>query len=471
MSTPGQPGHLSPEVLASTIAAVIERQLSGYLATVRSNVESVREASSAAITSLQHDVARQLQEFAGRLEAQQRASEAFQKSVQAAIGVRLEELDREQQARLAELERMLRGYTTDTADPAEVAALRTHLDTQIDLVQGRLDDLHKAARRFDEQAAAMVQHVNDTTNALTQRMDDGNQALASAVEERLVIVRNALDTVAPAVKRQLDDHSGQIASQLEVAASNLNDRVLQAEGRINERQGAKLLELQAQMSRMNDQVEGAINEMTLTVGRLHVRVTDLDAMVTAMDSRIASVDHGGIDDLKQQLSSAVGEAMLVRIELDRAMADTAARLDAVTVRMAEIEGLLANETDVNAEVQLERLEELERAIAELDPEQLATRTASAPRGLAAPVIPDIDPLPGAGSVDRWTSSTDDLGHLARGEEPTVPRAPALPTLATPDGASGAVPRLPIPTLRSAHDASDEVERPEPGLPARPPAED
>ena len=42
--------------------------------------------------------------------------------------------------------------------------------------------------------------------------------------------------------------------------------------------------------------------------------------------------------------------------------------------MAEIEALLADEMDVSASVQLERLEELERALIALDPDQFVRKT-------------------------------------------------------------------------------------------------
>ena len=75
-----------------------------------------------------------------------------------------------------------------------------------------------------------------------------------------------------------------------------------------------------------------------------------------------------INAVKEQLSSAVGEAMLVRIEVDRFMAAQDEKFDATALRMSEIEAQLADSMDVGEAVQLERLEEIERALLELDPE-------------------------------------------------------------------------------------------------------
>lgn len=73
------------------------------------------------------------------------------------------------------------------------------------------------------------------------------------------------------------------------------------------------------------------------------------------------------------MSAAIGEAMLVRIELDRVQATMDEKLDRTAVRLGEIEGLLTDEMDVGAAVQLERLDELERAVMLLDPDQFVRK--------------------------------------------------------------------------------------------------
>jgi hypothetical protein len=89
------------------------------------------------------------------------------------------------------------------------------------------------------------------------------------------------------------------------------------------------------------------------------------------------------------MSRAVGEAMLVRIEVDRVVISTDEKLDKQAVRLAEIEGLLTDQMDVGAAVQLERLDELERAVAMLDPAKFGISagpiTGSVPR-VALPIL-------------------------------------------------------------------------------------
>jgi hypothetical protein len=117
-----------------------------------------------------------------------------------------------------------------------------------------------------------------------------------------------------------------------------------------------------------------------------------DDRLAALTEQVGKVDEKAIQEVRDQLSAAVGEAMLVRIEIDRLAANTDEKIDKATLRMAEIEAQLADEMDLSAAVQLERLEELERAIIELNPDQFVRKS---------------DPQagsPGAGSAPRVAES-------------------------------------------------------------------
>jgi hypothetical protein len=117
----------------------------------------------------------------------------------------------------------------------------------------------------------------------------------------------------------------------------------------------------------------------------------------ALAADVAKVDEEAINAVKEQLSSAVGEAMLVRIEVDRFIAAQEEKFDATALRMSEIEAQLADTMDVSEAIQLERLEEIERALLELDPNQFVRKVDSKPGG-GFPSPTTNPPLP-AGSVD------------------------------------------------------------------------
>jgi hypothetical protein len=116
------------------------------------------------------------------------------------------------------------------------------------------------------------------------------------------------------------------------------------------------------------------------MGALSKRIVDLEAMLLEAGDRmdgmaidIAKVDEEAINAVKEQLSSAVGEAMLVRIEVDRFVAAQEEKFDSTALRMSEIEAQLADTMDVSEAVQLERLEEIERALIELNPNQFVRK--------------------------------------------------------------------------------------------------
>ena len=79
------------------------------------------------------------------------------------------------------------------------------------------------------------------------------------------------------------------------------------------------------------------------------------------------------------------------------VAATDDKVDKATLRMAEIESLLADEMDVSATVQLERLDELERSLAELDPAQFVRRSevGGGPAPAPAPFVPAAASAPAA----------------------------------------------------------------------------
>jgi hypothetical protein len=235
-------------------------------------------------------------------------------------------------------------------------------------------------------------------------MDDGDEALSKAVDQRLGDVRGLVDQAGADVARQLAEH-GQILSQrVDTIDMKMVDRAMAMEERINENNGTKIANLEANIGRVGSAFDEAM-------GALSKRIVDLEAMVLESGDRIEGlaadmtrVDEEAINAVKEQLSSAVGEAMLVRIEVDRFMASQDEKFDSTALRMAEIEAQLADSMDVGEAVQLERLEEIERALLELDPDQFV-RKVERTAGGGSP-SPSINPtLPASGA---YTSSEANL---------------------------------------------------------------
>lgn len=380
------------EVLAATIAAVVERQLTQYMNTVTQQAEATRQAHERAIEQMRTEFSGQLAAVTQRVDAGQQSTEAYQKALQTALEERLADFSQHQQRRIAEVENRIieipLGIGTGDGsgiDPVELANLRDQMDQQSAAAHARIDELHKATRRFDEQASALVQHVNDTTIALAQRMDEGNQALANAVEERLAFVRSTLEAVGPEVQRQLTEHSTMMVQRIDHTEHKVTDRMLEMENRINETNGTKLAHLEATVGRIGSGFDDAMGALSQRMLELENTLLAHQDHLNRLTDEIGKVDERAINEVKEQLSAAIGEAMLVRIEIDRLAANTDEKLDKATLRMAEIEGMMSDEMDVNAAVQLERLEELERAVIELNPDQFVRKSDPGAGGPSMPL--------------------------------------------------------------------------------------
>lgn len=424
--TPAQstsPPVMSPsstEILAATIAGAVERQLTQYVSAMAQQVDATRQAVETHRTELRAEFQQQIEAVVAQFAASQATSGAQQKELTSTLEQRLAEFSQHQQTRLNEVENRIL-ETSGGVDTSELATLREHIDSQSAGAHARIDDLHKATRRFDEQASAMVQHVNDTTVALTQRMDQGNQALATAVEERLGFVRTTLESVGPEVQRQLAEQTATMLQRVDFTEHKVTDRMLAMEERVNEQNGTKIAQLDATIGRVGAGFDDAMAALSQRMLDLENKLFTTNDQLDALIEQVSSVDGKAMTEMREQLSAAVGEAMLVRIEVDRVVASTEDKIGKNSLRMAEIEALLTDEMDVSASVQLERLEELERALIALDPDQFVRKTdpnaGSQPARPAAASTPALEPVAALPS----TSLTPTLPHSS----PTNSTEPSL----------------------------------------------
>jgi hypothetical protein len=382
------------EVLAATIAAVVEKQLA---------------AQSAAVNR--------------QLAAQREAADQYQRALQHALEERLRELGQHQARQIAELDARVTKLTDlGNAGAASTAFDTDYVDHQIAVLTGRLDEAMSIVRRFDEQAGALVQHVNETTAGLSKRMDEGDQALAHAVEQRLVAFNTAFEQIGPDVQRQLGDHTLAFQSKLDAADSRGTDRMLALEERIKDEQGTKIANVEATVGRIGAGFDDAMVAISQRVLDMENKLHDANDRIGMLADQISRVDESAINEVREQISSAVGEAMLVRIELDRVISSTDEKLDKAALRMSDIEAKLEEESDVSAAVQLERLDELERAIVLLDPSKFVRRTDT---GAVQQIAPGM-PRPGSGERSTPPTAPPPAGPISQELQAIVNNSPAQP---------------------------------------------
>jgi hypothetical protein len=409
---PSRPAAATPsstEILAATIAGAVERQLTQYISTMSQQVEATRESAEAARLEMRAEFAQQLESLTARVDANQQANDRYQAALQAALEERLAEFANHQHQTLTTINNKLASLPSlvQAELPAQFAVvsngLREYLEHKTAAVETQIDELHKSSRRFDEQAAAIVAHINETVAALSRRMDDGDHTMMRTVEQRLGDVTGMVDQVGADVARQLAEH-GQILSQrVDSIDMKMVDRAMAMEERINDHNGVKIANLEATIGRVGAGFDDAM-------GALSKRIVDLEASILEAGDRmdllaadVAKVDEEAINAVKEQLSSAVGEAMLVRIEVDRFIAAQEERFESAAVRMSEIEAQLADTMDVSEAVQLERLEEIERALIELDPNQFVRK---------------VDAGSGGGFPSPSTNPTLPAGSMSTSSEPS-----------------------------------------------------
>ena len=390
------------EILAATIAGAVERQLTQYMSVMSRQVETTRQAAETARLEMHAEFVEQLESLTTRLDANQQANDRYQSALQAALEERLAEFANHQHQTLTTINSKLASLPSlvQAELPTQVAVvsrgLRDYLEHKTSAIETQIDDLHKSSRRFDEQAASIVAHINETVVALYRRMDDGDQAVSLTTEQRLGDLRVVVDQTGADVARQLAEH-GQILSQrVDAIDMKMVDRAMAMEDRINEHNGVKIANLDAAIGRVGAGFDDAIGALSKRMVDLEAGLLDAGDRMDLLAADVSKVDEEAINAVKEQLSSAVGEAMLVRIEVDRFIVAQDEKFDATALRMSEIEAQLADTMDVNEAVQLERLEEIERALIELNPNQFVRKVeSSSSNGFSA--SSDDPPLPAIGT--------------------------------------------------------------------------
>jgi len=425
------------DALTATILTAVERQLTRYFAAMSQQAEAARHLAEATrqelderlpvIESTRHELdtrislieatRRELDErlplIEAAVDAQQAGFEEYQLALQSALEERLSEFANHQHWRLNDLEDKVAalpdeipGFTPE--DLMEIRqTVRDDMERSFSSIHSRLDELTSIQRKFDEQSAAVVTHIDQTTAALVQRIDDGDQRITEAVEHHLANAQAVFTSSLSDIETQVGEHTSSLMQKLESADSRVTDRMLALEARINEEQGTKLANIEATVGRIGAGFDEAMVAMNQRVLELENRLLLLGDQLDSLTQTVSRIDQDAIDDLKSQMSNAVGEAMLVRIELDRVVNTTEERFDKQSVRMAEIEALLTDEMDVGTAVQLERLDELERAVALLDPAKYTgTPATAAPAPVGNSMFgPSEEPAGSVGTVGPITGAT------------------------------------------------------------------
>ncbi len=415
------------EALRDSIVSAVQQELTRHGQQVAIEVKRLHD-EVAVERSARTQLDGQLGALAGALERAQEANSSFQVDLQRALEERLGEFGLTSKRRFDDMDarigRVVQEANVGIAGAVESASrpIIKQLEHRQDKVEASIVTLDQNLRKFDDQVARMVTHFNNVTVEIDARMDELNRRVASDLDERLASLVARLDEVAAMASRQETEVATLITNRVDQTEDRINDRIMSTEARLNDEIGTRVAEIDAHVGRISSGLDDTVTMLNDRISAADGKFAVVEEQLAAVVESVSSVDAEAMDEMREKVSSAAGEAMLVRIELERFQKSVGEQIDKATVRVTELETIVQEQhMDVEAAVQLERLEELERAVIELDPDQFVRKD-----GAAAPAAPLDDRPP--------TMPNSNAGNGASADGAPPPAAPLTAPVAAPTNA-------------------------------------
>lgn len=347
--------------LVTAVQAELERHASAVVA----EVDRLREEGRRDRAELHA----QLAALAAAVEQGRQRADTAGETARAAFERRLVEVEQRQTRRLDDVTAGLEGLVQAAAQPV-LADVRTDHEALVRQVSG----LDANLRKFDEQAARMVTYFNDVTQAIEQRQDALADTVHADVVSQVAMLTALVEENDGAVRRFQNEVGQSVTQKLNDTEDRFNNRLLAAESRMREDAGQKIAEIDAHVGRVSAGLDDTMLVLNDRIAAFDDRFATVAARIDALHAKVQGIDHDAIEELKEKLSAAAGEAMLVRIEMERFEKAVNERTDGLTIRLTEVETAVNDMTmDVSTAVQLDRLEEIERALVELDPARFVAK--------------------------------------------------------------------------------------------------
>lgn len=396
------------QALQQQIVAAVQDQLTLYSQQVAVEVQRLRDEILAE-RNTRALLDEQLRALASGMERAQRTNTVFQEDIQKALEDRLIEFGSSTKRRHDELNQRL-DRVVDEANKGMAAAVESaarpvlrQVEHRQDKAEADLAGFDKTLRKFDEQAGRMVAHINGVSEDVDTRMDQLSTQVTADVEARVASLSARLDEVSAQAARHQSEVSNIVGQRVDESETRLVDKIATAEARVTEHVGTRIAEIDAYVGRVSVGLDENIVMINDRIAEINARFDEINAQIREIEQSVKEVDAEAMEEMKEKVSSAAGEAMLVRIEMERFQTSVGESLDKASVRLTEVETQLQDQSlDTETAVQLERLEEVERALIALDPSQFvrvddATRQGQPAGGydpdiaLAAPSAPLTGP--------------------------------------------------------------------------------
>lgn len=362
------------EMQANIVAAVqqelsrFSREVDGAIKKIRGEVQEQERANA--------DLAEHIRALTDVVERSQRANDQYQDDLQAALEQRLDEFVEKSKRRHDDLNDRL-GRVVDEANVGIAAAVEAaarpvlkELKDRQGGLETRVDDLDDTIQLFDEQAAKMVEHINTVTVAIDDRLGQVTGEVLSNFDERESALIARIDEVSALAARQESELNNLVGNKVDAVEDRVNERLVGLESRVNDEIGQRVADIDAHVGHISASLDDSVTLLSDRIMKADQKFTEVEGEIAKLRHDMENVDSEAIDEMKEKIGSALGQAELVRIEVERFQASVTESLDKTAVRITELETTVQDQNmDVETAVQLERLEEVERAVLMLDPDQ------------------------------------------------------------------------------------------------------
>jgi uncharacterized protein YicC (UPF0701 family) len=354
------------------LVAAVQAELERHASAVVAEVDRLREEGRRERAALQEAFQQHLVAIATSVEQSQARAEAYTDRSRDSLEQRVTDSESRQTRRIDDATAGLEGLVSEAVRPV-VGGLKDDYEA----MSHKVDGLDANLRRFDEQAARMVTYFNDVSSTMEAKQDELSAALKTEVAAEIDTLKKVVDDNDSSIRRFQNEIGQSVSAKVNDAEDRFNNRLLAAESRMKEDAGTKIAEIQAHVGRIDSGLDETMTVLNDRVASLDDRFVETDRRIEQVAESVQGIDQEALEELKDKMSSAAGEAMLVRIEMERMEKGVAEKTDGLAVRMTDVETQLQDATmDVSTAVQLDRLEEIERSLLELDPDQFVRKDES-----------------------------------------------------------------------------------------------
>ena len=354
------------------LVAAVQAELERHASAVVAEVDRLREDGQRERAEMRQEFREQIAAIAAAVDQNRVTAEEYADQSRTSIEQKLAEAEARQTRRIDDATSGLDGMVAEAVRPV-VGGLKDDYDA----MERKVDGLDTNLRKFDEQAARMVTYFNDVSSQMEAKQDELGQTLKTDIAEQIDTLKKLVEENDSSVRRFQNEVGQSVSAKVNDAEDRFNNRLLAAESRMKEDAGQQIADIQAHLGRVSNGLDDTMTVLNERIAKFEDRFVETDRRIEGLAESVEGIDQDALEELKDKMSSAAGEAMLVRIEMERLEKNIAEKTDGLVVRMTDVETQLQDATmDVSTAVQLDRLEEIERSLMELDPSQFVRKDES-----------------------------------------------------------------------------------------------